>query len=241
MATDSWKKHSMRTNGSPDYGIGDHYLSNGVHVRHRETGVIEKLCQSYGFIECAEQDLRVFFHYSQYKGHSSELELGDCVEFEVTSDSRKGKPIACRVVKLEQGSVTFEEKSEERVVGKVEVEGRLSRHSYPKQQLFRNGESECGRVSYEVNGELFFLPYDQAYVLSKSLIYKGDTVSFYILENKRNGQCCAVELLLLEALPPVYVQGIVCSLKESFGFIDRADKVNEVRVSSRYGVVCFVV
>ncbi|XP_046861395.1 uncharacterized protein LOC124454663 isoform X2 [Xenia sp. Carnegie-2017] len=77
--------------------------------------------------------------------------------------------------------------------------------------------------------ELFFLPHYQAGVLSKSHIYKGDIVSFYILESKRNGQCCAVELLLLEALPPVYVQGIVCSLKESFGFIDRADKVNEVK------------
>jgi hypothetical protein len=44
----------------------------------------------------------------------------------------------------------------------------------------------------------------------------------------RNGQHCAVELLLVEASPPAYVQGIVCSLKESFGFIERADKVNEV-------------
>ena len=35
-------------------------------------------------------------------------------------------------------------------------------------------------------------------------------------------------MLLVEAAPPAYVQGIVCSLKESFGFIERADKVNEV-------------
>ena len=34
------------------------------------------LQQTYGFIECAEQDLRVFFHYSQYKGHASELDVG---------------------------------------------------------------------------------------------------------------------------------------------------------------------
>ena len=34
-------------------------------------------CQAtYGFIECAEQDLRVFFHYSQYKGHAGELDVG---------------------------------------------------------------------------------------------------------------------------------------------------------------------
>ncbi len=34
--------------------------------------------------------------------------IADSVEFEVTSDSRTGKPIACRVLKLEPGSVTFE-------------------------------------------------------------------------------------------------------------------------------------
>jgi hypothetical protein len=32
----------------------------------------------------------------------------DSVEFDVTSDSRTGKPIACRILKLEHGSVTFE-------------------------------------------------------------------------------------------------------------------------------------
>ncbi len=50
----------------------------------------------------------------------------------------------------------------------------------------------------------------------------------YFINTYRNGQHCAVELSLVEAAPPAYVQGIVCSLKESFGFIERADKVNEV-------------
>ena len=49
-----------------------------------------------------------------------------------------------------------------------------------------------------------------------------------ILNTCRNGHHYAVELFLVEAAPPVYVQGIVCALKESFGFIERADKVNEV-------------
>ena len=34
--------------------------------------------------------------------------LSDEMEFEVTSDQRTGKPIACRVVRLEAGSVSFE-------------------------------------------------------------------------------------------------------------------------------------
>ena len=49
-----------------------------------------------------------------------------------------------------------------------------------------------------------------------------------ILNTCRNGHHYAVDLFLVEAAPPVYVQGIVCALKESFGFIERADKVNEV-------------
>ncbi|XP_028402725.1 cold shock domain-containing protein E1-like [Dendronephthya gigantea] len=234
MATDAWKKHSLQNSESRDYHHNtDYYFSNGkqtnnFHQRIRETGVIEKLCQTYGFIECAEQELRVFFHYSQYKGNANELETGDNVEFEVSSDTRTGKPIACRVLKLEPGTVTFEVKSEERVVGKVEVEAKPPRFSYPKQSSSRNGDSEAGRVCYEVNGESFFLPYYHSDVISNSQLYKGDSVSFFTLENKRNGHHCAVELLLVKAAPPVYVQGIVCSLKESFGFIERADKVNEI-------------
>ena len=66
----------------------------------------------------------------------------------------------------------------------------------------------------------------------------------FLLNIFRNGHHCAVELLLVEAAPPIYVQGIVCSLKESFGFIERADKVNEVcaRLSTIFcelNVFCF--
>lgn len=233
MATDdAWKKHSLQNSGSRGYK-NDYYFSNGkqtnnFHSKIRETGVIEKLCQTYGFIECAERDLRVFFHNSQYRGNANDLEIGDSVEFEVTSDSRTGKPIASRVLRLEPGSVKFEVKSEERVVGKVEAETKPFRYSYPKQPSSHSSESEAGQVCYEVNGESFFLPFYQTDVLSNSQLYKGDIVSFFILENKRNGRHCAVELLLVEAAPPVYVHGIVCSLKESFGFIERADKVNEI-------------
>ena len=79
-------------------------------------------------------------------------------------------------------------------------------------------------------------------VVNKKLI----TVTSKTLNACRNGHHYAVEVLLVEAAPPVYVQGIVCALKESFGFIERADKVNEVcakfeiqifRFSSLQGIV----
>ena len=40
----------------------------------------------------------------------------DPVEFEITSDSRTGKPIACRILKLEPGSVTFEVSDSDRFI-----------------------------------------------------------------------------------------------------------------------------
>ena len=34
--------------------------------------------------------------------------LSDEMEFEISSDQRTGKPVACRVIRLEPGSVSFE-------------------------------------------------------------------------------------------------------------------------------------
>ncbi|RXM91264.1 Cold shock domain-containing protein E1 [Acipenser ruthenus] len=42
----------------------------------RETGVIEKLLNSYGFIQCSERQARLFFHCSQYNGNLQELKVG---------------------------------------------------------------------------------------------------------------------------------------------------------------------
>ena len=43
--------------------------------RSRETGVIEKLLVSYGFIKCADREGRLFFHYSQYHGEAQTLHI----------------------------------------------------------------------------------------------------------------------------------------------------------------------
>uniref|UniRef100_A0A8C9VKQ3 Cold shock domain containing E1, RNA-binding n=1 Tax=Scleropages formosus TaxID=113540 RepID=A0A8C9VKQ3_SCLFO len=74
--------------------------ANGAGLGIRETGVVEKLLTSYGFIQCSERQARLFFHCSQYSGNLQELKLGDDVEFEVSSDRRTGKPIAIKLVKI---------------------------------------------------------------------------------------------------------------------------------------------
>uniref|UniRef100_A0A3Q1D0J1 Cold shock domain-containing protein E1 n=1 Tax=Amphiprion ocellaris TaxID=80972 RepID=A0A3Q1D0J1_AMPOC len=74
--------------------------ANGTGPGIRETGVVEKLLTSYGFIQCSERQARLFFHCSQYNGNLQELKIGDDVEFEVSSDRRTGKPIAVKLLKI---------------------------------------------------------------------------------------------------------------------------------------------
>ena len=66
----------------------------------RETGIIEKLLHSYGFIQCCDRQARLFFHFSQFDGTIEHLKIGDPVEFEMTYDRRTGKPIASNVSKI---------------------------------------------------------------------------------------------------------------------------------------------
>uniref|UniRef100_A0A8B9REK9 Cold shock domain-containing protein E1 n=1 Tax=Astyanax mexicanus TaxID=7994 RepID=A0A8B9REK9_ASTMX len=89
-------------------------FANGTGVGLRETGVVEKLLTSYGFIQCSERQARLFFHCSQYNGNLQELKIGDDVEFEVSSDRRTGKPIAVKLVKIKA-----EVLPEERISGQV--------------------------------------------------------------------------------------------------------------------------
>lgn len=51
-------------------------FANGSGVGIRETGVVEKLLTSYGFIQCSERQARLFFHCSQYNGNLQELKIG---------------------------------------------------------------------------------------------------------------------------------------------------------------------
>jgi len=188
----------------------------------KEKGIVEKLLNSYGFIECASTGSRVFFHYSEYSGDPNDLMFGDCLEFSLTNDPRNHKLLAVKLVKLPPGSVVIENISEEVCLGKVEMEPRCA----------KNGEhpdaSTTGRVSYDKNGEFFFLPFISGDLESGKQLAKGDTVSFQIATNKRNGSMRARKVKYLECTQTQVVQGIVSSLKESFGFVERADIVAEI-------------
>ena len=184
---------------------------------HRETGIIEKLLHSYGFIQCCDRQARLFFHFSQFDGNIEHLKIGDPVEFEMTYDRRTGKPIASTVTKIAPEVVM----REERVVGTVTTEARIDPET---------GNETQGRISYENRGECFFLPFTMSDVEGNVTVAAGDKVSFQIATMARSGNLVARTIRLENPAAPVKYQGVVNSIQEdkSFGFIERADVVREI-------------
>uniref|UniRef100_A0A286Y0U2 Cold shock domain-containing protein E1 n=1 Tax=Cavia porcellus TaxID=10141 RepID=A0A286Y0U2_CAVPO len=148
---------------------GHNGYPNGTSAALRETGVIEKLLTSYGFIQCSERQARLFFHCSQYNGNLQDLKVGDDVEFEVSSDRRTGKPIAIKLVKIKP-----EIHPEERINGQV-----INLQLPP-------GQSPTGSVCYERNGEVFYLTYTPEDVEGNVQLETGDKINFVIDNNKHH-------------------------------------------------------
>ncbi|XP_019907298.2 cold shock domain-containing protein E1 isoform X13 [Esox lucius] len=192
-------------------------FANGTVAGIRETGVVEKLLTSYGFIQCSERQARLFFHCSQYNGNLQELKIGDDVEFEVSSDRRTGKPIAVKLLKIKP-----EVLPEERISGQVvsAISTHLDSKSTP-------GQVPTGSVCYERNGEVFYLTYTPDDIEGNMHLDTGDKVSFYMETNKHTGAVSAHNIVLVKK-KQMRCQGVVCATKEAFGFIERADVVKEI-------------
>ncbi|XP_076039783.1 cold shock domain-containing Unr isoform X2 [Oratosquilla oratoria] len=218
---------TLNANGYPtesnghDSNSSSFSQSNGPSSNNqsvRETGIIEKLLQTYGFIQCCERQARLFFHFSQFDGNTEHLRIGDPVEFEVTFDRRTGKPIASAVTKISPDVISYGQVlSEERVVGIVTTELRNE-----------NGGEQQGRITYENRGECFFLPYCKEDVEGYVTLQPGDKVSFQIATNQRTGNLAARHVRLENPAQPVKYQGVVSTIKDSYGFIERADVVDEI-------------
>ena len=198
-------------NGTTQSNLGPIQPGMGI----RETGIIEKLLHSYGFIQCCDRQARLFFHFSQFEGNIEHLKIGDPVEFEMTYDRRTGKPIASAVSKIAPEVVM----SEERVIGTVTTEIKINPES---------GNETQGRISYENRGECFFLPFNTTDVEGNVTLVSGDKVSFQMATVQRNGNLAAKTIRLENPAAPVKYRGVVNSLKEAFGFIERADVVKEI-------------
>lgn len=232
----SFHDNTGRRNSNNEAGVQDNNSGrrdrgssqSSCDSNRREKGIVEKLLNSYGFVELPSNRQRVFFHYSAYNGDPDGLNIGDPLEFGLTTDNRNGKLLAVEVKKLAPGAVNFplmESIPEERCFGTVEVA--------PKQA--KNGEyidpATLGRVSYNRNGEFFFLPFSFEDIEEGETIEKGNNVSFRVSTSKA-GTLHVHEIRYAapsEVRDPVNtVQGIISSLKETFGFIERSDVVAEI-------------
>ena len=205
-------------NSSGHTGNGTTQSNNGPFqpgMGIRETGIIEKLLHSYGFIQCCDRQARLFFHFSQFEGNIEHLKIGDPVEFEMTYDRRTGKPIASAVSKIAPEVVM----SEERVIGTVTTEVKVSPET---------GNETQGRISYENRGECFFLPFNTTDVEGNVTLTSGDKVSFQMATVQRSGNLAAKTIRLENPAAPVKYRGVVNSLQDTFGFIERADVVKEI-------------
>ncbi|XP_051949756.1 cold shock domain-containing protein E1-like isoform X4 [Xyrauchen texanus] len=229
---------SMSFDPSLLHNNGHSGFANGTGMGIRETGVVEKLLASYGFIQCSERQARLFFHCSQYNGNLQELKIGDDVEFEVSSDRRTGKPIAVKLVKIKAEMLP-----EERISGQVGPDLHASPltvlHGFihPVVSAIPShldgkcapGQVPTGSVCYERNGvsEVFYLTYTPEDVEGSVTLDTGDKVSFYMETNKHTGAVSAHNVVLVKKKQS-RCQGVVCATKEAFGFIERGDVVKEI-------------
>lgn len=91
---------SSGVGGAGGVSDGSEGREGALGSAERETGIVEKLLSTYGFIRCCDRQARLFFHYSQFSGTVEHLKVGDAVDFEMTFDKKSGKPIAVAVAKL---------------------------------------------------------------------------------------------------------------------------------------------
>uniref|UniRef100_A0A8C8UIC4 CSD domain-containing protein n=1 Tax=Peromyscus maniculatus bairdii TaxID=230844 RepID=A0A8C8UIC4_PERMB len=68
---------------------GHNGYPNGTSAALRETGVIEKLLTSYGYIQCSERQARLFFHCSQYNGNLQDLKMAVAHAFNPSTGEAK--------------------------------------------------------------------------------------------------------------------------------------------------------
>ncbi|PIK55534.1 putative cold shock domain-containing protein E1 isoform X2 [Apostichopus japonicus] len=175
----------------------------------RETGSVEKLLASYGFVRCADRDVRLFFHYSQFTGNAaSDLRVGDFVEFEMVTDRKTGKPVASKLYKVVTGLNDMVEEPVEGIVVK-EI-----------------SEIGPGQLSYELSGESFFLTFYERDMEGEAKLQKDDVVSFIVATDQSNRTVRAKRIKVMK--PVVKHRGVVSSMKESFGFIERDDVTKEI-------------
>lgn len=233
--------------GGSGYGGGDRRDSRGGGRRDRDTGrydtataqvgtgIIEKLKDSYGFILCLEKKESLFFHYSQLNIDAEDMKINDEVEFKITMDNRSSKEVAIQVKALQPGTLDLLTNEAENVYGTVMKQARNPRQQGGYQQRGRDGgdsDANTGRITYDVEGKTMRVVYGLADLTpassSEQEPRERDEVMFSVVHDRLTGKKRAIGISVTKKYEVPKTDGIICSLKDCFGFIDRADVAAEV-------------
>ncbi|RXG67690.1 Cold shock domain-containing protein E1 [Armadillidium vulgare] len=140
-------------------------------------GFIATLKDSFGFIETLNHDKEIFFHFSNLDGNANDLDLGQEVEYTISSRTGPGGKLSAENVKvLPVGSLTMP-----KILGKV-YEGtvlRSMRSVNPDQQEYcglvcvGKEDEKLGKHQFGITG----------LVSKKELLQPGDMVTFQLDED----------------------------------------------------------
>ncbi len=199
----------------------------------RTTGIVDKVADGFGFVECAERNARLFFHFKEIllDEHSEHggIRARSEIEFNVTTNHQQGKDkeIAIRVVSLPRGSVKFEELVAQQVPGKVVkvecVSARQAQQNRQQQSRFSNRPRATTQGEIVVSGdgdEKLVVPFIGKNVRFDQILKSGDEVQLDVMLDKRSQQRYALNIVLQTPAAEGREQGIIESIKDTFGFID---------------------
>ncbi|XP_049608013.1 cold shock domain-containing protein E1 isoform X4 [Syngnathus scovelli] len=171
----------------------------------RLLGFIATLKDNFGFIETANHDQEIFFHYSEMCGDLDDLELGDTVEYTL-SKGKGNKVSAEKVTKVTAVNGIGDDVDTTVLVGKVI---RPIRSVDPSQTEYQG----LIEVIEEGGGKGQTYPFGIMGMANKvTCLQKGEQVKFQVCTISQTGQKMACNVV-----PPR--RALVECVKDQFGFI----------------------
>lgn len=116
----------------------------------------------------------------------------------------------------------------ERQRGKVDSEPAARRSQSPTANCPGTPNSHLGRIVYEKNSECFFVQFSPEDVEDERPVRQGDEVSFLPARDSLSKNMRALSIKLEKPASVNKVQGLIKTIKDSFGFIERADAAEMV-------------
>uniref|UniRef100_A0A8C7TRW7 Cold shock domain-containing protein E1 n=1 Tax=Oncorhynchus mykiss TaxID=8022 RepID=A0A8C7TRW7_ONCMY len=179
-------------------------LNRTVNTK-RLLGYIATLKDNFGFIETANHDQEIFFHYSELCGDLENLELGDTVEYTL-SKGKGNKVSAEKVTKVVAVNGVGQDVGETVMLGKVVRPLRSVDPSQTEYQglieLLEEDGTKCQNYSFGIVG-----------MANKAdCLQKGEMVKFQLCTVAQTGQKMACNVVPQR-------KALVECVKDQFGFI----------------------